>query len=106
MTQYPVPFDIKFEDKIFGGKYSMYQVYCLIPAGIWIFLISPISSTMVNNQKVMDPSRVVVCVIIEIIFALIGLTFAFIKVNELNLFQYYFKRTKFKYRKRNIKFYE
>lgn len=89
MKVYKIPFDIKHEEKIFGGYLSLRQVLYLmitiISAGIFFFKINLWIKILVFS-----------------IVTLISLTFAFLKIQEsrsdlyvLNIIKYIFRNKKY-----------
>lgn len=89
MKIYKIPFDIKHEEKIFGGYFSLRQVLYLmitiISAGIFFFKINLWIKITVFS-----------------LVALISLTFAFLKIQEsrsdlyvLNIIKYIFRNKKY-----------
>ena len=88
MRIFKVPFDVKREEKIFGGYLSLRQVlYIMLAVSTLIIFTIPIS------------------IIIKVLFvAILGIFFllcAFLKLNEQNFDKLFFYFVKFVFRKRN-----
>lgn len=109
MTNYRIPFDMKFEDKIFNGMLTVKQLIFFIPSILLVGILwnTPSLSTVVVNGKSCVNWVVVVPVmfIAIILFILAGL-FALIIVNGESLDEYLISSIKFKLRKKDITFYE
>lgn len=89
MKVFKVPFDIKREEKIFGGYLSLRQViYLMFSASSFAILFVPISIVM----------RLTFILIVSIFFLLC----AFFKVNEQNFDKYFFYAIKYLFRKKNF----
>jgi hypothetical protein len=86
---FKVPFDIKHEEKIFGGYLSLRQVtYLMLGASCFSILAIPIS------------------IALKISFICIFVTFfllcAFLKIGEQNFDKYFFYAMKFIFRKKDF----
>lgn len=90
MRLYKIPFDIKHEEKVFGGylsiRQALYLLLTILSAGI---LLIPI-------QKWIRA--------VFLFFATIFLSFAFIKVNETRLDRYVVNIVVYIFRKKKFKF--
>jgi len=91
MKFYKIPFDIKHEEKIFGGYLSLRQVLYLLLVGL---------SGIIFFLKISKLSKI----LLFSIFAMIFLSFAFIKINETRLDRYVVNIIKFVFRKRKYEF--
>ena len=91
MKFYKIPFDIKHEEKIFGGYLSLRQVLYLLLTGLsgTIFLFK-----ITKYIKIM----------IFIILASIFVSFSFIKINETRLDVYVINIIKYIFRKKKFEF--
>ena len=88
MKIFKVPFDVKREEKIFGGYLSLRQVlYLMLSASSFFILSLPIN------------------VILQILFITLISTFsllcAFLKINEINFDKLFIHATKYLFRKKN-----
>ncbi|EGS5728745.1 PrgI family mobile element protein [Clostridium perfringens] len=109
MTNYNIPFDMNFEDKILGGKLTLKQGACyIVPVLLAIILVSnnSLTTTVVDGQKVVNMGLVIYYIIIEIILTIISTIFAFVRVNGYSLIGYLIKSLKFFIREKDIKFYQ
>ena len=91
MRLYKIPFDIKHEEKVFGGYLSIRQALYLL-------------LTILSAGILLIPIQKWIRVAVFLFFATIFLTFAFIKVNEtrldryvVNIIVYIFRKKKFKF---------
>lgn len=89
MRVFKVPFDIKREEKIFGGYLSLRQVtYLMLSASSLSILLTPLPTS------------------IDILFIVFICTFfllcAFIKINEQNFDKFFFYGIKYLFRKKNF----
>ena len=91
MRLYKIPFDIKHEEKVFGGYLSIRQALYL--------LVTILSAGILLIKK-----KKWIRIAVFLFFAIIFLSFAFIKVNEtrldryvVNIILYIFRKKKFKY---------
>ena len=91
MKFYKIPFDIKHEEKIFGGYLSLRQVLYLLLTGL---------SAIVFFIRISKLIRLFVF----LTFAIVFLSFAFIKVNETRLDRYVMNIIKFLFRKRKFEY--
>lgn len=91
MKFYKIPFDIKHEEKIFGGYLSLRQVLYLLLTGL---------SAIVFFIRISKLIRIFVF----LTFAIVFLSFAFIKVNETRLDRYVMNIIKFLFRKRKFEY--
>lgn len=89
MRVFKVPFDIKREEKIFGGYLSLRQVTYLMLAASSLAILATTLST-----------------IIKILFITFIVTFfllcAFLKVGEQNFDKFFFYAVKYLFRKKNF----
>lgn len=91
MRLYKIPFDIKHEEKIFGGYLSIRQVLYLL----LIILSAGIFFTPIQKW---------IRITIFLSFALTFLAFAFINVNETRLDRYVVNIISYLFRKKKFKF--
>lgn len=89
MKVYKVPFDVKREEKIFGGYLSLRQV---------IYLMMSASSFIVFTI----PINIIIKIIISSLFTIFFLLCAFLKINEQNFDMLFFYATKYIYRKKKF----
>ena len=89
MRVFKVPFDIKREEKIFGGYLSLRQVIYLMLAGasLSIFVI---------------PLPIAVKIILVILICIFFLLCAFLKIGEQNFDKFFFYATKYLFRKKDF----
>ena len=89
MRVFKVPFDIKREEKIFGGYLSLRQVIYLMLAGasLSIFAI---------------PLPIVIKLIITIPICIFFLLCTFLKIGEQNFDKFFFFAIKYLFRKKNF----
>ena len=89
MKMYKVPYDIKREEKIFGGYLSLRQVlYLMLTAGcLAIFAIS---------------IPLFIRIIFASLFSIFFLLCAFLKVGNQNFDKFFFLAIKFLFRKKNF----
>ncbi len=108
MTQYNIPFDMKFEDKILGGKLTLKQFAYYVPALILGGMLITHSSAFAKKAGTIniDFGLLIYYIVIEIILLLIATVFAFTKVNGDSLAGYLIKKLRFLLRKRVIRFYK
>ena len=89
MRVFKVPFDVKREEKIFGGYLSLRQVLYLMLA--------------ISTLSILATSINIVCKIIFIsIFATFFLLCAFLKIGEQNFDKPFYYATKYIFRKKNF----
>lgn len=91
MRLYKIPFDVKHEEKIFGGYLSLRQVLYLL------LIILTGSIFFINIQVVFK-------IVIFSVFALIFLSFAFIRIHETRLDRYVVDIVKYLFRKKKYQF--
>ena len=91
MKFYKIPFDIKHEEKIFGGYLSLRQVLYLFLTGL---------SGVVFLFKIAKSIKILIFMILASIF----LSFAFVNINEtrfdcyvINIIKFVIRKKKFKY---------
>ena len=89
MRVFKVPFDIKREEKIFGGYLSLRQVIYLMLAGasLSIFAI---------------PLPIAVKIILVILICIFFLLCAFLKIGEQNFDKFFFYAIKYLFRKKDF----
>ena len=89
MTIYKVPFDIKREEKIFGGYLSLRQVtYLMLAASSLSILATPMLLAM----------KIMFIAVVSIFFLLC----TFLKVSEQNFDRFFFFAIKFMFRQKNL----
>ena len=89
MTIYKVPFDIKREEKIFGGYLSLRQVtYLMLAASSLSILATPLLLAL----------KIMFIAVISIFFLLC----TFLKVSEQNFDRFFFFAIKFMFRQKNL----
>lgn len=87
MRLFKVPFDVKREEKIFGGYLSLRQVlYLMLSASSLIILATPL--------------HIVFKIIFISVFATFFLLCAFLKINEQNFDKLFFYASKYLSRKK------
>ena len=91
MKFYKIPFDIKHEEKIFGGYLSLRQVLYLLLIGL---------SGIIFFVKISKLLRI----FIFSLFAILFLSLAFIRLNETRLDRYLVNIIKFIFRKKKFDF--
>lgn len=88
MRVFKVPFDIKREEKIFGGYLSLRQVtYLMLSASSLAILATPFSIT--------------IKILFITIFSIFFLMCAFFKINEQNFDKFFFYGIKYIFRKKS-----
>ena len=89
MRVFKVPFDIKREEKIFGGYLSLRQVIYLMlcAASFSIFAI---------------PINTILKIILVLIISSFLLLCTFLKINEQNFDKFFFYAVKYLFRKKNF----
>ena len=89
MRVFKVPFDIKREEKIFGGYLSLRQVIYLMlcAASFSIFAI---------------PINAILKIILVLIISSFLLLCTFLKINEQNFDKFFFYAVKYLFRKKNF----
>lgn len=91
MKFYKIPFDIKHEEKVFGGylsiRQALYLLLIILSAGIFLL---PIQTWI----------KITIFLILTIIF----LSFAFVKVKETKLDRYAVSIIKYLFRNKKFKF--
>ena len=89
MRLFKVPFDVKREEKIFGGYLSLRQVlYLMLSASSLIILAVPL--------------HIVFKIIFILVFATFFLLCAFLKINEQNFDKLFFYASKYIFRKKTF----
>lgn len=109
MTNFKVPFEVKFEDKIIGGLMTVRQaVWFILPLIIIGLLVEDHSLTtkIINGHKCMNWPVIIPLVLLAIILTIISIIFAFNKVEGENLDKYLFKKFKYTYTNTKIKYYK
>lgn len=89
MKVYKVPYDIKREEKIFGGYLSLRQV---------IYLMLTISSLAIFAIKISIIIKILLVALLGIFFLLC----CFYKIGEQNFDKFFFYAIKFLFRKKNF----
>ena len=89
MRVFKVPFDIKREEKIFGGYLSLRQV-------IYLMLCAPTFSIFAT------PLNIAIKLIISITNSAFFLLCTFLKVNEQNFDKFFFYALKYLFRKKRF----
>ena len=89
MTIYKVPYDIKREEKIFGGYLSLRQVLYLVLSAV-SFAIFAI------------PILISIKLILIALFTTFFILCAFLKIGEQNFDRFFFYAIKFLFRKKNL----
>lgn len=89
MKVYKVPYDIKREEKIFGGYLSLRQV---------IYLMITAASLAIFAIKISIIVKIVLVVLLSTFFLLC----AFFKIGEQNFDKFFFYAIKFLFRKKNF----
>lgn len=89
MRLFKVPFDVKREEKIFGGYLSLRQVlYLMLSASSLIILATPL--------------HIVFKIIFILVFTMFFLLCAFLKINEQNFDKLFFYASKYLFRKKTF----
>ncbi len=89
MKVYKVPYDIKREEKIFGGYLSLRQViYLMITAACLAIFAIKIS--------------IIVKIVLVVLLATFFLLCSFFKIGEQNFDKFFFYAIKFLFRKKNF----
>lgn len=89
MTIYKIPFDIKREEKIFGGYLSLRQV---------IYLMMSVLSFTILTTKIALAIKIFFIIMTSIFF----LMCAFLKINEQNFDRFFFFALKYLVRKKKL----
>lgn len=89
MRIFKVPFDIKREEKIFGGYLSLRQV---------LYLMLSASSLLILTTSLPIAVKLLIIAIICIFFLLC----AFLKINEQNFDKFFFYALKYLFRKKKF----
>lgn len=89
MKVYKVPYDIKREEKIFGGYLSLRQV---------IYLMITAASLAIFAIKI----SIIVKIVLVVLLATFFLLCAFFKIGEQNFDKFFFYAIKFLFRKKNF----
>lgn len=87
MRVFKVPFDIKREEKIFGGYLSLRQVIYLMLAASSLSILA-------------TPLPIVIKIILISLIAIFFILCAFLKINEQNFDKLFFYALKFAFRKK------
>lgn len=89
MKVYKVPFDIKREEKIFGGYLSLRQViYLMLAASSFALFVTPLP--------------IIIKILLVSIFSIFFLLCAFFKISEQNFDRFFFYAIKYIFRKKNF----
>ena len=89
MRVFKVPFDVKREEKIFGGYLSLRQVlYTMLGASSLISLALPIN--------------IIIKILFISVFSIFFLLCAFMKINEQNFDKMFFYAMKYLFRKKKF----
>lgn len=89
MRVFKVPFDVKREEKIFGGYLSLRQViYLMLTASTLVIFITPLV--------------IAVKLSIIVFLSLFLLLCAFMKINEQNFDKFFFYAVKYLFRKKKF----
>ncbi|ARC83107.1 prgI family protein [Clostridium argentinense CDC 2741] len=105
MRRFTVPFDIDFEDKIIGGKYSLRQAGWLILPIFYAFFSFSNKNSFIRNGNIIWISVIFKIFIIGLL-GFVAIIFAFHKKNQINYDKYLLKLFKFTCRKKIFKSYE
>lgn len=89
MKVYKVPYDIKREEKIFGGYLSLRQV---------IYLMITAASLAIFAIKI----SIIVKIVLVVLLATFFLLCSFFKIGEQNFDKFFFYAIKFLFRKKNF----
>ena len=89
MRVFKVPFDIKREEKIFGGYLSLRQV---------IYIMLAVASFIIFAIKIAFAIKIILVIPLFIFFLLC----AFLKINDMNFDKFFFYAIKFLFRKKNF----
>ncbi len=89
MRVFKVPFDMKHEEKIFGGYLSLRQV---------IYLMCCIASFSIFATKLEVSIKIIISSLIAILFLLC----AFLKINEQNFDKFFFYAVKYLFRNKKF----
>lgn len=89
MKVYKVPYDIKREEKIFGGYLSLRQV---------IYLMITAASLAIFAIKI----SIIIKIVLVVLLATFFLLCAFFKIGEQNFDKFFFYAIKFLFRKKNF----
>ncbi|MEG0296738.1 MAG: PrgI family protein [Clostridium sp.] len=109
MTNYQIPFDLSFEDKIIGGKLSLRQaIWLIVPIGIFMVGIQNPDNfyTITENSRVLNITAITMFILFELILFTIASCFSFITVNGMSLDNYLYKVIKYNLNKNKVKHYE
>lgn len=109
MTQYNIPFDTHFEDKILGGKLTLKQGACYLPPlilTIVLFSSNSLTTTVINGKRVVDISLVIYFILIDLILIIISTIFAFVRINGFSLLKYIYKKVSFSLQETIVKYYK
>lgn len=89
MRVFKVPFDIKREEKIFGGYLSLRQV---------TYLMLATSSLSILATNIITSIKVLFIILVSTLFLLCS----FLKINEQNFDKFFFYALKYLFRKRKF----
>lgn len=89
MRVFKVPFDIKREEKIFGGYLSLRQV---------TYLMLATSSLSILATNIITSIKVLFIILVSTLFLLCS----FLKINEQNFDKFFFYALKYIFRKRKF----
>ncbi len=109
MTNYQIPFDLSFEDKIIGGKLSLRQaIWMIVPIGIFMIAIQNPDTFYITteNSRVLNITVITIFILFEMFLFTIASCFSFISVNGMTLDNYLYKMVKYNLNKNKIKHYE
>ena len=88
MRTFKIPFDVKREEKIFGGFLSLRQVIYLVLVGLSVGIL-------------FLPIPYFIKIPIAMLFILLFLSCAFLRINEQNFDRFFFYALKYLFRKRS-----
>ncbi|MCC0648286.1 PrgI family mobile element protein [Clostridioides sp. ZZV15-6598] len=110
MTNFQIPFDLSFEDKIIGGKLSLRQaIWFSVPVGFFMMIIQRpqlFVNYLENGATTVNFLNILMIFFFEVFMLAISSTFSFVRINGLYLDSYVLLRVKFLFRKKVIKHYE
>lgn len=105
MRRFPVPFDLKFEDKIIGGFLSLREAAWIFTPSI-IGMLSLLNPSSFIKDGHIQGGKVVFKIVRILIYTGIGAAMALYKKHNLTLDKYLIKSIKHKFSKNSIKHYE
>lgn len=107
MTNYKIPFDLSYEDKIIGGKLSIRQaIWFAVPVLLLLLSMQKTTIFMIklpNGEEVLNWGFILTFTFVELILLIIASVFSFIKINGVYLDSYLIGLIKFKLRRKVIK---